>query len=129
MLIIIIGANLLPPAAVSPTTIILRPPEKLVIELRTTGGYFFVEWSRNGNQLALPVESFVDFGEIYVKDHTSMSDLGEYRATYALASGQQFSTSEIRVVFFVIAPGTAAFQHFQHINLPFLLQLVPIQPA
>ena len=93
------------PEPVSPTTIILRPPEKLVIEVRTTGGSRFVGWSRNGRPLPFLPETFVDFGEIYVKDNTSMSDLGEYRVSYVLDSGQAFSTAQARIQFFVIEPG------------------------
>ena len=77
--------------AISPSTpdvIILRPPEKLVLEISNTGRYRFTSWARNGelaeipsNGFQAPPESFVHFGEIYFAENTAMEDLGLYETT------------------------------------------------
>ncbi len=90
--------------AISPSSIILLPPEKLVLEVRTTGRYFFTSWSRNGIGTGLP-GSFVHFGEVYVAENTTMEDLGRYEVVLnpAPSSDQILST---RIRFDVILPGT-----------------------
>ena len=86
----------------SPSTVILRPPEKLVLQIRATGRYNFIEWSVNGGQPVFIPERFADFGEVYIRDNTTASDLGLYEVDLALLSGQ---TSPDEVEFFVIEPG------------------------
>ena len=87
--------------AVSPSKVILRPPEKLILQVRATGRYNFIEWSVNGGQPVLNPERFTDFGEVYVRD-TTASDLGLYEVGLALLPGQ---ASPTEVDFFVIEPG------------------------
>ena len=75
--------------AISPATpaiIILSPPEKLVLEVSTAGRYNFIQWQRDGNTAGgsssafpvVPSENYAHFTEIYVKDATTMDDLGVY---------------------------------------------------
>ena len=96
--------------------IILRPPEKLVIEVRISGEYEVHFWRRNENlfgttgnfQVMLPDE-FPNFFEIFVRDNTTDDDLGIYQVQPALTS----ANSQTHVVipgtdgvdFAVIAPG------------------------
>ena len=97
--------------ALSPSTIILSPPEKLVLEVRTTGQYNFIVWTRNGiiaipdSTAAFPVsntENFAHFSEIYVNDMTTMDDLGVYEVQLPGAPG--ISAAD-QIGFIVIAPG------------------------
>lgn len=67
-------------AAVSPSIIILRPPDKLVIEVQSKGGYSFAMWSKVGEpSFSFPAELYVHFGEIYYVVNTTTNDVGKYR--------------------------------------------------
>ena len=95
--------------SVSPTAIVLRPPEKLVLEVRATGRYNFINWKRNGASFAsggafqpqIP-EEFPHFYEIYVHEPTNTDDLGLYEVELVPSLGQQ-ATNEVD--FAVITPG------------------------
>ena len=78
---------------VSPGAIILRPPDKLVIEVEATGRYEFVSWTRNGNRFSemmtnpffvrlpnvFPTSSeLANYFEIFVREPTTESDFGVY---------------------------------------------------
>ena len=106
------AGNILSFEAVSPSTIILSPPEKLVLEVRATGRYNFISWNKNGNPAstdttaAFPVsntENFAHFSEIYVKDMTTMDDLGLYEVQ--LPAGASGISAADQIEFNVIAPG------------------------
>ena len=95
----------------SPSIIILRPPEKLVLEITPSGRYFFPSWTRNGisfgasgfeNTLS---QGIVGFGDIYYSDSTAEEDLALYEVFLnpVPSSGQAPSD---RITFTVIAPGT-----------------------
>ena len=80
--------------AISPDIIILRPPEKLVLEISNTGRYRFTQWARNGELAGIPSsgfqappESFVHFGEVYFAENTAIEDLGIYETTVEIAPG------------------------------------------
>ena len=94
--------------AVSPSTIILSPPEKLVLEVRATGQYNFIVWTRNQNPAGssgFPVinnDNFAHFSEIYAKDMTTMDDLGLYDVQLPGAPGISAADT---IEFAVIAPG------------------------
>ena len=100
---------------VSPVVIILRPPEKLVIEVRTSGEYQVHFWRRNENlfsttgfQVMLPDE-FPNFFEIFVRDNTTDDDLGIYSVLPTLTTANIGTHTIIPgidgVDFAVIAPG------------------------
>ena len=106
------AGNILSFEAVSPSTIILSPPEKLVLEVRATGQYNFISWNRNGNPditdptAAFPVsntDNFAHFSEIYVNDMTTMDDLGRYEVQ--LPGGASSISAADEIEFTVIAPG------------------------
>ena len=88
--------------AVSPSTIILSPPDKLVLEVRATGQYNAILWFRNGN-LAGSSDNFAHFSEIYVNNMTTMDDLGRYEIQ--LPGGAQAISAAHEIEFTVIAPG------------------------
>ena len=98
--------------AVSPSTIILSPPEKLVLEVRATGQYNFIVWNRNGNPASssdFPVsntDNFAHFSEIYVNDMTTMDDVGLYDVQLPGAPGISAADT---IEFMVIAPGKSQY--------------------
>ena len=68
---------------VSPRVIVLRPPEKLVIETRASGGYGQLDWNRNQNpfgssSFTVTLQEFPNFFEIFVREPTTANDLGVY---------------------------------------------------
>jgi len=64
---------------VSATTVILSPPEKLVLEVRATGHYFSLRWNLQSVTADVSLnDALVHFDEMYMKDRTSMDDLGIY---------------------------------------------------
>ena len=96
---------------VSPRVIVLSPPEKLVIETRASGGYRQFDWLRNGNEFRtagntqsmspfiVTLQEFSNFFEIYVRDNTTVTDLGVYEAELVL-QGQ----SQAPEVDFIVTP-------------------------
>jgi len=78
---------------ISPRVIVLNPPEKLVIETRASGGYQHYDWTRNGDpfgSMGFPVtpQEFPNFVEVFVREPTTMNDLGVYLADLIIAPGQ-----------------------------------------
>jgi len=78
---------------VSPQIIVLNPPEKLVIETRASGGYQHHDWIRNGNPFGssgFPVtpQEFPNFVEIFVREPTTVGDLGVYEVDLTISAGQ-----------------------------------------
>ena len=57
--------------------ILLRPPEKLVIEVHVTGRYSRIVWHRNGTDVS--PSSLHNFNEIYVVEETTTVDFGHYQ--------------------------------------------------
>ena len=68
----------------------LTPPEKLVLEVRASGGYDFIVWDRVGDNSFRQNDTteLVNFHEIFVRQPTTTSEYGTYRALYALALGE-----------------------------------------
>jgi len=78
---------------VSPRVIVLNPPEKLVIETTSSGGYQHYDWSRNGNPFGsagfpVTLQEFPNFIEIFVREPTTMDDLGVYDVDLTISAGQ-----------------------------------------
>ncbi len=120
----VISGEVLGVEAVPPTTVILRPPEPLVLQVRASGRYFNIEWSVNGVFITTPVTRFVHFREVYIRDTTSMSDLGLYEVGLAETGGQAVPDE---VEFFVIEPGNVMSQHSSTLHRVLYLQLMPVQ--
>ena len=88
---------------ISPEVIFLRPPEELVIELRSTGRVVGIQWTVNGVLILRTVlEGFANHHEIYFRKETSLSDMGLYEVDI-------FSIGQFRVPveleFIVTSPG------------------------
>ena len=94
---------------VTPTTIIITPPEKLVLEIKTTGRFWFIQWRRNADPLFLPNDApnFVHFGDIYYTNMTTMQDLGIYEAVLEPDFGGTGIQYVMRIAFAVFPRGIA----------------------
>ena len=98
-----------------------------MLEVRSTGRYNFIHWSRNGASFAsggafqpqIP-EEFPHFYEIYVHEPTTTDDLGVYKVDLAPSPGQQTPDN---VEFAVISPGRGT------ILYPTLVFIVYISPC
>ena len=74
--------------AVSAVDIVLETPEKLVLEVESSGGYFRHAWYKNNEEIfpngdmqfrADNPERFSEFFQVFVQDPTTTPDLGIYR--------------------------------------------------
>ena len=89
---------------VSPEVIFLRPPEKLVIEIKATGRYRNIQWTKNGARLTIQPEQFPNFNEILIYSTTTQEDIGLYEISASFNPILQLlSPSELD--FNVITPG------------------------
>ena len=93
----------------SPPITIIRPPKKLVLEVRATGRYDRIEWTRNGNvfesnSFATEPENFANFMEIYFNEPTTEADFGVYEVVTMPTGGSGQITPE-RIIFLVSPPG------------------------
>ena len=86
--------------------IFLRPPEKLVIEVKTRGRVLFVQWIINGNSFDGPIgANFSYHREIYVQEETTQADIGVYevRVFQDVINGQLLVPADLE--FIVTSPG------------------------
>ena len=94
---------------VSPEVVILRPPEKLVIEVRVSGDYQVLFWWKGASGQAIPrvmrPQEFPNFYEIFVRDNTTTEDEGLYRVTAQLDNVTYTVTPTGGVDFAVTSPG------------------------
>lgn len=87
----------------SPDFIVLRPPEKLVLETKASGRYEKIVWSRNGVEYGEPgfavsmPQEFPEFYEMFVRDPTSSDDFGVYSVTLTLVNGSQQECSQTNI--------------------------------
>ena len=97
----------------SPSSIIiLRPPDKLVLEVRATGRYNLIEWRRNGvafsfspgSEFTVTLQELPNFFEIFVREPTTRDDLGVFTAELSPA----LTTREF-INFAVIEAGIESF--------------------
>ena len=74
--------------AITSALVGLRPPDQLVLEVRATGRYSAIRWTR-GSSGSIPTNvSYIHFGEVLYKEITSSEDFGEYRASLIPHEGQ-----------------------------------------
>ena len=80
--------------------IFLRPPERLVIEVKATGRVLAVRWQRNG--VSISSSDLFNHDEIYVQEETNTADVALYEVRI-------FEFSQLRIpnelTFHVISPG------------------------
>ena len=101
--------------------IFLRPPEKLVIEVKATGRFRFVQWQKNAVQITLTEESFSNHFEIYFRDQTTTDDLTLYEVSLRPASGGSQRTLPGELDFSVTPPGNIFDNIMKRIILFFLI--------
>ncbi len=99
---------------VSPEVIILRPPEKLVIEMRVSGEYEVLFWFKGTTSTFIPgqmrPQEFPNYFETFARDNTTADDEGFYivQPQYKSGTSQTHDLIPIGGIDFgVIAPGTA----------------------
>ncbi len=97
---------------VSSEVIILRPPEKLVIEVRVSGEYKVIFWRKGTTSTFIPgqmrPQEFPNYSETFVRGNTTADDEGFYSVQPQLKSGTSQTHPIIPtggVDFGVIAPG------------------------
>ena len=94
----------------SPSSIIiLRPPDKLVLEVRATGRYNLIEWRRNtasffSSNFPVTLQELPNFFEIFVREPTTRDDLGVFTAALV----PSVTTTEV-INFAVIEAGIESF--------------------
>ena len=92
----------------TPEVIFVRPPEKLVIEVKASGHYQRIAWERNSVPLASSIpqnpKEFSNYYEIFVLGETTEDDLGLYEVSIFAYDifNQRREPSDID--FIVIAP-------------------------
>ena len=85
--------------------IFLRPPEKLVIEVKASGRFRNVQWFKNGLPITLTEENSANHLEIYVRDPTTADDLSLYEVNLHGASPATQRTVPTELDFSVTPPG------------------------
>ena len=92
---------------VSPSVIFLRPPEKLVIELKASGRYSRINWIKDGVRVTPGnSEEYPNYYEIFVRGTTTDSDLGLYEVQLS-PSPPSFNQRSLpsTLDFIVMSPG------------------------
>ena len=64
---------------ISPEIILLRPPEKLILEIKVTGRYADILWEKDGEPLSNSWATFSNYEEILVIGETTTNDFGYYQ--------------------------------------------------
>ena len=106
--LLLTGEELTIQRGITPYLSFLRPPEKLALQVTTTGRYEYIQWMRNSvilngeSGLNPPGSAYADFGEIYYTLSSTTEDLGIYEASLQPAPGQEEVDS---IVFVVVEPG------------------------
>ena len=89
---------------ISPTVIFLRPPEKLVIEVRCRGRYSGISWVRAGASVDKTLLSNHD--EIYALGSTTLADYGLYQVILTPSPPSlQIIVPDYILAFLVTSPG------------------------
>ena len=115
---------------VSPEVIFLRPPERLVIEVKSSGRILRLDWQQNAQPLTMQQE-FYDHYNIFVRGETTQEDLGLYEVAPAVVSFSSQRTEPAELDFVVISPGQTiccivCMNSYYNISL-LTMQLMPTQ--
>ena len=102
---------------VSPEVILLTPPNKLVIEVKASGRYREITWSKDGlpfgNDTTPQPGVFVvdrpnelpNFAEIFVRGETTSSDAGTYTVALTAFDAETQTIGPASLQFTVVATG------------------------
>ena len=112
----------------SPSSIIiLRPPDKLVLEVRATGQYNVIEWRRNtasffSSTFPVTLQELPNFFEIFVREPTTRDDLG----VFTVILSPTISMTEV-INFAVVGAGIESFHSISVLMCRYsLLQWMPV---
>ena len=92
--------------ALTAEDIVVAPSEKLVIEVKSTGGYFRHAWFKNDEEIypngdttfmQTTPQDFSEFFQVYVKDPVETSDYGVYRVELIDSSRRTITSQVFRV--------------------------------
>ena len=84
--------------------IFLRPPERLVIEVKSSGRILRLDWQQNAQPLTMQQE-FYDHYNIFVRGETTQEDLGLYEVAPLVVSLPSQRVEPEELDFVVISPG------------------------
>ncbi len=91
IVLLLYSGNIIRSERISPEVIILRPPEKLVIEVKVSGNYRLLFWLKGSSTTfipnLMPPQELPKFHEIFVRDNTTVDDEGFYIVFPQLKSG------------------------------------------
>lgn len=103
--IIFEGINTIFLERVSPEVIFLRPPEKLIIEVKATGRYRNILWQKSGLRLLVQPQQFPNYNEILVYSTTTEDDLTLYEVSLFPANVLIQRVVPTELDFLVVSPG------------------------
>ena len=107
----------------SPPTVFLSPPNKLVLEIEASGRYLYIAWFKDSTQIP-DYSSFHHFKEIYLVENTTVDLVGNYSAMLLVPGDPDIVP---RVTFDVILPGTNGLGKFfliVHIGIRGVIRLL-----
>ena len=90
---------------ISPEVLYLRPPEKLVIEVKTKGRFREVQWNVNGFRISQSNVTFSNHNEIYFIEEISETNFGSYEISVLPSSIISQPIIPLYLDVFVISPG------------------------
>lgn len=92
---------------ISPEVVYLRPPEKLILEVKAKGRFQEICWSINGTLVTISQShstSFSNYREIYFVEETTEANFGLYEISPRVFTPfQLIASSELDII--VIPPG------------------------
>lgn len=90
---------------VTPDPIFIRPPEKLVIEVKASGRFLNVVWQKNGVVFQPMEQEVSNHFEIYIREQTDASDLTLYEISLLPVLIGNQANRPLDLVYNVIEPG------------------------
>ena len=89
---------------ISPEVVYLRPPEKLILEVKAKGRFQEIHWSINGTLVTISQSQFSNYREIYFVEETTEANFGLYEISPRIFTPfQRTAPSELDII--VIPPG------------------------
>ena len=101
--------------------IFLRPPEKLVIEVKASGYYEEIDWQINGTLQAIIPSDYPNYNEILVRGATDVNDVGLYEVELDPNSAASQFISPPELDFIVIVPGNTLLHNNNNIIIIIVL--------
>ncbi len=97
------AGNVLHLSSISPGLVVIAPPEKLILEVQSSGAYHYILWKRNGLAYLFPPwpfpstpDRFFYFFDAYVREPTTEEHLGLYEVRLVEDAGQNTTDAPIQ---------------------------------